>query len=114
MSQSFSNCIPTYRHHKASGQAVVTLGGKTFYLGKYKSATTASAHGGADQIRVLANGVIGTLNVSVVPNPPQNLQAASYPQGIQLLGMIVQSLRTACSLVGTCIETTGPDFPRFR
>jgi len=29
--------IPSYRLHKASGQAVVVLHGKTFYLGQYKS-----------------------------------------------------------------------------
>jgi len=29
--------IPTYRHHKASGQAFVELGGRRFYLGKYGS-----------------------------------------------------------------------------
>ncbi|HUU14485.1 MAG TPA: tyrosine-type recombinase/integrase [Terriglobia bacterium] len=30
-----TNRIPSYRHHKPSGQAVVTLNGKDFYLGKY-------------------------------------------------------------------------------
>ena len=29
--------LPSYRLHKASGQAVVTLNGKDFYLGRYKS-----------------------------------------------------------------------------
>ena len=29
--------IPNYRHHKASGQAFVELGGRRFYLGKYGS-----------------------------------------------------------------------------
>jgi hypothetical protein len=29
--------IPTYRYHKASGQAVVVLGGKSDYLGKWES-----------------------------------------------------------------------------
>jgi integrase len=29
--------LPKYREHKASGQARVTYGGKTYYLGKYKS-----------------------------------------------------------------------------
>lgn len=27
--------IPSYRLHKASGQAVVVLGGRSFYLGKF-------------------------------------------------------------------------------
>lgn len=29
--------VPSYRHHKPSGQAVVTLGGRDFYLGLYNS-----------------------------------------------------------------------------
>ncbi len=29
--------IPKYRLHRASGQAVVTLNGRDFYLGKYNS-----------------------------------------------------------------------------
>lgn len=32
-----STSIPAYRHHKPSGQAVVTLNGHDFYLGKWKS-----------------------------------------------------------------------------
>lgn len=34
------NRVPSYRKHKASGQAVVTLNGRTFYLGKYNSAAS--------------------------------------------------------------------------
>jgi hypothetical protein len=30
--REFRNSAPKYRHHKASGQAVVTLGGQDFYL----------------------------------------------------------------------------------
>ncbi len=29
--------IPSYRHHKPSGQAVVALNGRDHYLGKYRS-----------------------------------------------------------------------------
>lgn len=39
-----SNKIPAYRRHKASGQAVVTLGGKTFYLGPWKSAASKAEY----------------------------------------------------------------------
>ena len=28
---------PTYRHHKPSGRAVLTIDGKDFYLGKWRS-----------------------------------------------------------------------------
>src|SRR4051812_40945521 len=31
------NDIPSYRHHRASGQAVVTLNGVDHYLGKFNS-----------------------------------------------------------------------------
>lgn len=29
--------VPSYRHHRPTGQAVVTLGGKDYYLGKHGS-----------------------------------------------------------------------------
>ena len=34
------NSVPTYRHHRASGQAVVTLDGRVVYLGPWKSAAS--------------------------------------------------------------------------
>ena len=36
--------IPSYRCHKPSGQAVVTLNGKDFYLGPWKSALSRTAY----------------------------------------------------------------------
>ena len=36
--------IPSYRHHKPSGQAVVTLGGRDFYLGKYNSPSSRAEY----------------------------------------------------------------------
>lgn len=38
------NLIPSYRRHKASGQAIVTLSGKDVYLGKYNSAASRAAY----------------------------------------------------------------------
>jgi hypothetical protein len=35
-----TNRPPKYRFHKASGQAVVTIGGRDFYLGQYDSDET--------------------------------------------------------------------------
>lgn len=32
--------IPAYRHHKPSGRAVVTIGSRDVYLGKYNSAAS--------------------------------------------------------------------------
>jgi hypothetical protein len=37
MSRKRPQRIPSYRHHKPSGQAVVTLNGKDFYLGLWQS-----------------------------------------------------------------------------
>lgn len=36
--------IPSYRHHKPSGQAVVTLDGRDFYLGRYGTDTSRQAY----------------------------------------------------------------------
>jgi hypothetical protein len=36
--------IPSYRCHKATGQAVVTLGGRDIYLGKFNSAPSRQAY----------------------------------------------------------------------
>ena len=36
--------IPNYRHHKASGQAFVELGGRRFYLGKHGSKASKEAY----------------------------------------------------------------------
>jgi hypothetical protein len=35
-----TDCVPAYRHHKATGQARVILGGKHHYLGRYGSGGT--------------------------------------------------------------------------
>jgi integrase len=36
--------VPAYRHHKASGQAIVTLDGRDFYLGPHGSATSKAEY----------------------------------------------------------------------
>ena len=36
--------VPKYRRHKSSGQAVVTLGGRDCYLGKYNTAASKQAY----------------------------------------------------------------------
>jgi len=40
MSNDVSVCVPKYRRHKGTGQAVVTLDGRDFYLGKFGSAAS--------------------------------------------------------------------------
>src|ERR1700730_409055 len=37
--------IPSYRRHKGSGQAVVVLGGKSFYLGKWDTPHSRAEYG---------------------------------------------------------------------
>jgi hypothetical protein len=36
--------LPSYRRHRASGQAVVTLGGKDIYLGKHNTAQSRAEY----------------------------------------------------------------------
>src|SRR5687767_2851155 len=36
--------VPSYRHHKPTGQAVVTLSGRDIYLGKWKSAESKAEY----------------------------------------------------------------------
>ena len=43
-SRRMSNRIPSYRHHKSSGQAIVTLSGHDHYLGQYESPVSRSAY----------------------------------------------------------------------
>src|SRR5262245_12946982 len=52
--------IPSYRRHKASGQAVVTLDGRDIYLGTYGSAGSRAEYG-----RVIAEW---TANAGTLPN----------------------------------------------
>ena len=39
------DALPSYRHHKASGQALVTLQGRDFYLGAYGSKVSRLQYG---------------------------------------------------------------------
>ncbi len=39
-----SDRLPSYRHHKPSGQAVVTLNGRDFYLGEFDSPSSRDAY----------------------------------------------------------------------
>lgn len=38
------NSVPSYRLHKATGQAVVVLRGRSFYLGKFGSAQSKAEY----------------------------------------------------------------------
>jgi hypothetical protein len=39
-----TNSTPKYRHHRGTGQAVVTIGGKDFYLGKHGTAASKASY----------------------------------------------------------------------
>ena len=39
-----TNSTPKYRHHRGTGQAVVTVDGKDFYLGKHGTAASKSKY----------------------------------------------------------------------
>ena len=44
--------LPAYRKHKASGQAVVTLGGHDHYLGKMGSAASRTKYNRVVEVRL--------------------------------------------------------------
>jgi hypothetical protein len=44
MPRTSSDFVPSYRKHKATGQAVVTLNGKDHYLGRYGSAASKAEY----------------------------------------------------------------------
>ena len=44
LTQKVSARVPTYRHHKPTGQAVVTLNGEDIYLGKWNSKTSRAEY----------------------------------------------------------------------
>ncbi|HRX84090.1 MAG TPA: hypothetical protein P5572_03635, partial [Phycisphaerae bacterium] len=50
--------IPSYRHHKPTGQAVVTIGGKDTYLGKYGTAASRNAYARAIAEHTATGGVV--------------------------------------------------------
>jgi hypothetical protein len=45
MSAEIAVRVPSYRRHKPTGQAVVTLNGKDHYLGKWNTAASRAEYG---------------------------------------------------------------------
>jgi hypothetical protein len=66
MPRKSSTRIPSYRLHRPTGQAVVTLGGKDFYLGAY---TGVNPDGVVEAwlATIPEPGMIGLLAVGAVP-----------------------------------------------
>ncbi|MEE9125883.1 MAG: hypothetical protein V3U11_01970 [Planctomycetota bacterium] len=73
--------MPSYRLHKASGQAVVTLAGKDFYLGKYDTEASKVRYQ-----RVIAEYMAG--GAQIAPNHRQERKARSD-------GLTVEQLTSA-------------------
>jgi integrase len=70
--------VPSYRLHKASGQAVVTIDGRDHYLGRYDSPDSHEAYG-----RTIAAWKAGTLG---------SLQRTRAPQGPTVAAVVVAFL----------------------
>jgi hypothetical protein len=49
---------PKYRHHKATGQAVVTLSGRDYYLGKWRSSESQREYARLTSQWLAAEGVL--------------------------------------------------------
>lgn len=68
---------PSYRRHKPSGQAVVTLDGRDWYLGRYG---TKASH--AEYDRLVAEWLVGGRRLPVAARAPSDLTvselAAAY------------------------------------
>ena len=54
--RKLTSSVPKYGRHKASGQAVVTLGGRDFYLGKHGTA--------ASKAEAIASGILSIPRVN--------------------------------------------------
>jgi integrase len=82
--REFRNSAPKYRHHKASGQAVVTLGGQDFYLGPFDSLPSRREY---DRLvgewqqngrRLPQTGQHSTLTMAVMMNAYRKFAAGYY------------------------------------
>jgi hypothetical protein len=58
--------LPAYRRHKATGQAVVTLGGKDYYLGPWKSVASRNEYQRVTREWLVSGGVHATADLSIV------------------------------------------------
>jgi hypothetical protein len=68
--------IPLYRHHKATGRAVVTLGARDFYLGKYNSAASRANYKRVIAEWITHHGQLLSADLSVTELPVAFLKQA--------------------------------------
>ena len=113
MPKSSSLRVPSYRLHKATGQAVVTINGKDLYLGKWDTAPSRSEY---DRIigEFLAKGrrlqSDAELTVVEVLNDYRKFAASYYRKGGQLTSeypAIMDALKLVRTLYG---QTNANDF----
>lgn len=77
---SKSSRIPSYRHHKGTGQAVVVLRGRSIYLGRWNSPSSHAAYA-----RVVAEWLAGQRLTS--PSAPPS--AGSFPEDLRVNELIL-------------------------
>jgi integrase len=58
--------LPAYRRHRATNQAVVTLGGRDFYLGAWKSAASKAQYHRVTREWLERGGILPTRDVTIV------------------------------------------------
>ena len=73
------NRVPSYRLHKASGQAVVTLNGRDFYLGRYNSPESRTEYRVTLNEWLATARLIDRLSPAIIPQ---------YMSGILVKGML--------------------------
>ena len=75
--------IPSYRLHKPSGQAIVTIRGKMFYLGRYGSVESRSEYG-----RIIAEWQAGPSEI-----PPASASTAPVPSDLTVVELSASYFR---------------------
>lgn len=106
--------IPTLRHHKASGQGVVTLAGRDIYLGKYGSEQAKTKYADLVAQHIAQRGVprgvrltVAQLCAAYIAN--RRLQFAGSKHGPKELHLVTRSVGFAATQGGDLlVDTFGP------
>ena len=104
-----SNRVPKYRRHKPTGQAVVTLDGRDYYLGKYASAASKEAYRRLTaewlNCRALTLTLRTTASTSVSVSPRRRPEIEGSKKWVLklarvclLLQGLLQAVRSCCKL----------------
>ena len=112
--------VPSYRHHKPTGQAVVTLSGRDLYLGKWSTRASRDAY---DRLigEWLANGrslpqTAETLTVADLVLRYWRFATSYYRKGGRLTGSIppirVALRLLAAGIVSGCALVSRKEKPR--